>query len=74
MRVLVGLGPATEFLHLVNPKAHRRYESDAACAGDSFDPFNFFNIDTFDSWRSSAEDSATYSTARLALSLPLSDA
>jgi hypothetical protein len=41
---------------------------------DSFDPFNFFNIDTFDSWRFSRENSATYSSARLARALPLSDA
>ena len=44
------------------------------CASDSFDPFNFFNIDTFDSWRSSPENSATYSSARLAQALPLSEA
>ena len=41
---------------------------------DRFDSFNFFNIDTFDSWRSSPENSATYSSARLAQALPLSDA
>jgi hypothetical protein len=41
---------------------------------DSFDPFDFFNIDTFDSWRSSLENSATYSSARLARALPLSAA
>jgi hypothetical protein len=41
---------------------------------DSFDPFHFFNIDTFDSWRSSPENSATYSSASLARALPLSDA
>jgi len=39
------------------------------CASDSFDLFNFFNIDTFDSWRSSPENSATYSSARLARAL-----
>jgi len=38
---------------------------------DNFDPFNFFNIDTFNSWRSSPENSATYSSARLARVLPL---
>ena len=41
---------------------------------DSFDAFNFLNIDTFDSWRSSPENSVTYSSARLARALPLSDA
>jgi hypothetical protein len=43
------------------------------CTSDSFDPFNFFNIDTFDSWRSSPENSATYSSASLARALPLSE-
>jgi len=123
-----GARAATEFLHLVNPKVHRRYETALrrstfpertrldypyrlglsantsakrswrnvfgmntsgirdvewkikelsqlqACASDSFDPFNFFNIDTFDTRRSSPENSATYSSARLARALPLSDA
>jgi hypothetical protein len=41
---------------------------------DSFDPLDFFNIDTFDPWRSSPENSATYGSASLARALPLSDA
>jgi hypothetical protein len=38
---------------------------------DSFDPFNFFNLDIFDFWHSSPENSATYGTVGLDLALPL---
>src|SRR4029077_17502771 len=39
---------------------------------DTFDPFNFFNLDIFDFRRSSPENSATYSLLVLARLLPLS--
>jgi hypothetical protein len=38
---------------------------------DSFDPFNFFNLDIFNFWQSSPENSATYGTAGLERALPL---
>jgi hypothetical protein len=41
---------------------------------DSFDPFNSFNIDVFNSWRSSPENSATYDPASLVWALPLTAA
>jgi hypothetical protein len=41
---------------------------------NSFDPFNFFNLDIFDFRRSSPENSATYSLRVLARLLPLSSA
>jgi hypothetical protein len=39
---------------------------------DTFDPFSFFNLDSFDFRRSSPENSATYSLRVLARLLPLS--
>jgi len=38
---------------------------------DTFDSFNFFNLNIFDFWQSSPEDSATYGTAGLERALPL---
>jgi hypothetical protein len=38
---------------------------------DSFDPFNFFNLDIFDFRRSSPENSATYGATGLERALPL---
>jgi formate hydrogenlyase transcriptional activator len=58
----------------------KQYACSAAClflvaspnSFDSFDPFNFFNSNTFDFRRSSPENSATYGSAGLVWALPLS--
>src|ERR1700756_2629051 len=44
-----------------------------SCSFDSFDAFNFFDLDSSKSWPSSPENSATYGSASLACALQVGE-